>query len=289
MINNLLIIGEPATGKSNFLRMLAYNWSLKSSPVIQTKTPSKLLSQDVLQGYIIDRTQEAYKNVQWRLRYQGKEIEIELPEYNGEEFLELTQTNEWKQEWLERIQECKGIILVISSDKDNVYDLARPAESQVETKNNEKSEDDKSLNHDLDYIAFFQQLFYIKKISRKSKKKLPLVIVMNFWDKILKEKLEISPEQKLKSAMPWFYEFINTNWHKDFLNIYGISPLGDHAEQLFVKSKYPKNPTKKALEAKERFVKDLKSQSWVVTNDKPKEKIENLSLPIIWLFEKVGS
>ena len=37
----ILILGEPASGKSNFLRMLAYKWTLADSAVKQTKTPSE--------------------------------------------------------------------------------------------------------------------------------------------------------------------------------------------------------------------------------------------------------
>ncbi|SCC70919.1 TRAFAC clade GTPase domain-containing protein [Acinetobacter albensis] len=286
---NFLILGEPAAGKSNFLRMLAYNWSLKNSSVIQTKTPSKLLSQDILQGYVVDRTQESYKNFEWCLKYQDKVINIELPEYNGEEFLALAQSPEWSKEWVERIEDCNGIILVISADKDEVYDLARPAESQVETQKNDKTGKDNLINNDLNYIAFFQQLFCLKQISRKTKKKIPLLIVMNFWDKVIKDKIDINPEQKLKNELPWFYEFIKTNWDTEYLKIFGISPLGDHAENLYVKSKYPDKPLKKVSDAKGKFVKSLPTQSWVVNNDNPQEKIRNLSLPFMWLFEKVGS
>lgn len=286
---DFLILGEPAAGKSNFLRMLAYNWSLKNSSVIQTRTPSILLSQDILQGYVVDRTQTAYKSGIWNLKYKDQEINIELPEYNGEEFLELAQSWQWSEEWIARIIKCKGIILVISSDKDEVYDLAKPAEGQSEIQINDNIERENIINHDLNYIGFFQQLFILKKISRKHKKKIPLVILMNFWDKVLKEKIEISPEQKLKNELPWFYEFINSNWDKDYLNIFGISPLGDYAENLRVKTKFPEKPTKKFIEAREKFIKELNKQSWVVTNDQPNEKIRDLSMPFIWMFERVGN
>lgn len=285
----ILILGEPASGKSNFLRMLAYKWTLADSAVKQIKTPSMLLDQDIFEGYVVDRTQSDYKSGTWDLKFENQEINIELPEYNGEEFLDITQHANWTIEWNERIINSKGIVLMIPVDKDEVYDLAKPCEQQVETKKFEKKDAENIVGSDFNYIRFFQQVALLKKISRKEVKKIPLVIIMNFWDKLDKTSINITPEDQLESVLPWFYNFIMCNWDKEYIQVYGASPLGSLAESLRVRDKYPEDPSKKISDVRQKFLRNLQKQSWVVTNDNPTIKNYDLSIPFIWMFKRLGN
>ena len=73
----ILILGEPASGKSNFLRMLAYKWTLADSAVKQTKTPSMLLDQDIFEGYVVDRTHKSMSGFDDAI----KKFWADLPDY----------------------------------------------------------------------------------------------------------------------------------------------------------------------------------------------------------------
>ncbi len=125
---------------------------------------------------------------------------------------------------------------MIPVDKDEVYDLAKPCEQQVETKKFEKKDAENIVGSDFNYIRFFQQVALLKKISRKEVKKIPLVIIMNFWDKLDKTSINITPEDRLESILPWFYNFIMCNWDKEYIQVYGASPLGSLAESLRVRT-----------------------------------------------------
>ncbi|HAV5768648.1 TPA: hypothetical protein JI173_00055 [Acinetobacter baumannii] len=295
MLHDILILGEPSSGKSNFLKMLAFKWSLKGSIIRQKKTPSIRLSNDLLDGFIIDRTQEDYQSGLWELVYNSNEISISLPEFNGEEFTSLTQNMNWSQEWSSRIKETSGIFLMIPCDKGIVYDLANPIPHAQETKKrSRKKSQNTEINImsiaelDFNYIKFTQQVLALKEIARKGEVRLPLVIILNFWDKIYDVNLNQSPEEVLEKILPWFYTYLKNNWDKDYFEIYGMSPLGDLAEKLFVRNKFPSNAKDEEINARMNFKRDLPKQSWLVTNQNPNEKIFDLNVPFEWLFSKIG-
>ncbi|WP_202733372.1 hypothetical protein [Acinetobacter pittii] len=283
---DLLLLGEPAAGKTNLMAMLDAVWTIDPSPIIKRKIHVKdaLSVNPLLQGYLADPTSKEFDQSIWKLEYKNQNFDISLPEYKGEEFDQLRHSllTEWSNKWQERLQNSQAIILIIPSTNDPARDLISPPTYSTDLLHNPTIDDNNNFSsaishelfnsRDLSYIHFLQSLLILRNISRKEKKQLPLWIFLSQWDlqnlgTEIKSKTSqvISPKVHLSKIFPWFYSYIQNNWDDSFLKIYGISALGDEGKNLL--SAGNKNPEEEYKIARKNFMKAPHQQGWAV-NDK---------------------
>ena len=282
---DLLLLGEPAAGKTNLMAMLDAVWTIDPSPLIKRKTQVKnaLNINPLLQGYLADPTSKEFDKSIWSLEYKNQNFDLSLPEYKGEEFDQLRHSllTEWSSKWQQRLQNSQALILIIPSTNDPARDLINPPAYSSDLLHNQTSDEKNNISsvvshelfhsRDLSYIHFLQSLLILRNISRKEKKQLPLWIFLTQWDlqnlgTEIKSKTPqlISPKEHLKNIFPWLYSYIHNNWDHNFLKVYGISALGDQGRSLLPAGN--KNSEEEYQIARKNFMKAPHQQGWALND-----------------------
>lgn len=298
---NILLLGEPAAGKTNLMAMLDAIWTIDPNPLIERRIQVRdaLNNNPLLQGFIAEPTSKEFDTSIWKLKYNNQEFELSLPEYKGEEFDQLRHTilTEWSDEWLDRLQDTQGIILIIPSTNDPARDLITPPSYSQDLLNNSIKIEEKSSfpesnyelfkSKDLSYVHFLQSFLILRKISRKKKKDIPLWIFLTQWDlQYLTEEIDTqdselpTPKEHLNKILPWLYSYINNNWDSDFLKIYGISALGNHGKNLL--SQNTTNTNNNFQTVRKLFMQAPHEQGWAIDN---KREVLSLLQPFADLLD----
>ena len=298
---NILLLGEPAAGKTNLMAMLDAIWTIDPNPIIERKTQIRdaLNNNPLLQGYIAEPTSKDYDTSIWKVKYNNQEFELSLPEYKGEEFDQLRHSllTEWSDEWQDRLQVTQGIILIIPSTNDPARDLLTPPSYSQDLLNDSINIEEKNSfyesnyelfkSKDLSYVHFLQSLLILRNISRKKKKQIPLWIFLTQWDlQYSTEDIDIqdselpTPKDHLNKILPWLYSYINNNWHSDFLKVYGISALGNHGKNLLSQTTTSTNENFQTV--RKLFMQAPHAQGWAIDNRK---EVLNLQQPFADLLD----
>lgn len=298
---DILLLGEPAAGKTNLMAMLDAVWTIDPEPLIQRKTHLKdaLNANPLLQGYLADPTSKEFDQSIWKLEYKNQNYELSLPEYKGEEFDQLRHSllTEWPSKWQERLQNSQALILIIPSTNDPARDLVNPPSYSSDLLHSQTTDDKGHISseilhelfksRDLSYVHFLQSILILRNIPRKQKKQLPLWIFLTQWDLLnLAEDIKseptqvISPKEHLNKIFPWLYSYVHNNWDDSFLRVYGVSALGDQGRNLLPPAN--KNSEEEHQIARKIFMQAPHQQGWSI-NDKG--EILNLLNPFAELLD----
>ena len=147
---DLLLLGEPAAGKTNLMAMLDAVWTIDPSPLIKRKTQVKdaLNINPLLQGYLADPTSKEFDKSIWSLEYKNQNFDLSLPEYKGEEFDQLRHSllTEWSSKWQQRLQNSQALILIIPSTNDPARDLINPPAYSSDLLHNQKKNEKNNIS-----------------------------------------------------------------------------------------------------------------------------------------------
>lgn len=303
---NVLILGEPDSGKSNLLGMLDVRWTTGAKArVIRSKSNTKIkpITNTLLSGNVIDRSTGKHKTGIWHLGFNQKAFDLVLPEYTGEEFdkLKIDSPDKWDPEWHSRVEDSVALILIIRPDKiEACLDIGNSHEqlSKLENiktkkiKNKAQQENVTSIppmsrsdlnTMDLQYVDFLQHCLQVKNLKRRQQQKLPLAVMLSCWDE-LSNLNTLTPKDKLKELLPWLASYIEGAWHPNYVRVYGLSSLGDHGKNLVIATKN-NELTEEQKKSKNIFLTSLKEQGWLIMPDGAKEA--DLTEPLAWFFESI--
>lgn len=160
----------------------------------------------------------------------GSKIDLSWPEYGGEQLDKLTEKRSVSQAWRSRLRDSNQWVLMLRLLRTKSADdlLTRPLESILEKSvESEISETEDTLkwSSQSTLIELIQILLYARGIGSTRSLKVPkLLVLLSCWDE-----LDLAPGTRPNDALqlhlPLFNSFLNANWDKKSLLVYGLSSL----------------------------------------------------------------
>lgn len=240
---SILIIGKPKSAKTTFLAQFVILARKDKSKVKFWKTPENIQPiEDAikrLRGANETQTTPAESNevILLPIKIADENISLNCPDYGGEQINEILNLREFSPQWQTLINSSSSWIFFIRPKQvEALFDLSNKSyQSSVK----ESKEDVKPLfkvSEQSHLIELLQMMLHIKKCSFQKEISNPkLTIALTCWDEVDEV---ITPNGLLAKLLPLLNQFVHLNWHKDAVNVIGISAQGFELESQVNKDKY---------------------------------------------------
>ena len=230
---SLLLLGESNVGKTHYgaqvLRRL--NTGRGAFELVDGKNlkPFRTALEKISQGLSAPHTPRAeYSESIWTLREKATDTHMDLlwPDYGGEQVSAMIERKSLPPAWREQIVCASGwIFMVRPSQVPLPEDILTRAVSLPPLDDITSS----SLSPQSKLIEVLQMLQYKKRSYLEHKGLLPpLAVVLSCYDELATEAL---PDAYCRFHLPMLNQFVSSNWPKDRLRIFGLSPLGQPLSQ----------------------------------------------------------
>lgn len=232
MKKDILIIGKPNASKTVFLSQLYTRLEKRKSKLKLDKSLSNItVISDariaIANGDSPETTRtKGIGNLLISAKYDDDVINLEVPDYGGEQINEIINSRDIHTNWHKAIIKSNNWILFIRlSNIQTPFDLSNKTISEEHTDKTTDEEENReySISHQSSFIELIQMFLHIKKhdyhtLNRETK----LTIVLTCWDELNLENGTI-PETKLKEELPLLLDFIKSNFETDFYKVLGLS------------------------------------------------------------------
>ncbi|RZK27044.1 MAG: hypothetical protein EOO43_00860 [Flavobacterium sp.] len=240
---SILLIGKPHSGKTTFLGQLcarvdANNSSLKLYKAVDNLTSIIEATTSLSKGEEVKTTPtDKTSIIRLPLQYNLEKIDLECPDYGGEQINKIIENREVDSKWKEAILLSDNWILFIKpADLSTSYDLSNKTIKPEELKNGNGKIEEYTISDQSSFIELLQILLFTKghdshfRISTTK-----LTVVLTCWDEI---NSKVTPKEELKNCLPLLLNFIEANWVENKLQILGLSSLGFSLKESENKKKY---------------------------------------------------
>jgi hypothetical protein len=258
MNKSILIIGKPCSSKTTFIaqlysKLVDKKYKISLYKPVENITPIKDALDLLAQGKETEPTHTEI-NVLLSLPIQIDDMKIDLycPDYGGEQINELINTREINVVWRKLIKESDNWILFIRLNSLTTnYDLSNKTISLDLLESKENSSEEYSISDQSSFIELLQIMLQVKEQDIHFKTSTTkLTVALTCWDELETKK---TPVEKLKQELPLLYNFIETNWKFNKVNIVGLSAQGFSLSNS-------KNQKKYQIEGPENF-------GYIIKND----------------------
>ncbi|AFD27880.1 hypothetical protein [Deinococcus gobiensis] len=211
----------------------------------------------------------------------GRTTEMLWPDYAGESFADLLKRRVFTEEWLTRVKDATGLLLLIRPEvtampADALKSRRKGQGRKSTTTSSSPSADEKVQDHlvpllpDAQYVEWVQMMRHLRGEGRLERSRWPLVVLLTCWDELKDPK---TPAEVLQHKCPLLASYLRGIWAPEALAIYGVSALG----QAFDDRKGHVNTTFLA-ERPER-------QGYVICPTGAQDS--DLTLPVAWLLKRL--
>lgn len=263
---NILLLGQPATGKTTFTAALWFyvtNWSdelvLKLDTLAQGDHHYLNSIRDEWAKYMTVRRTllSDKKNQQILMRLlmpsTDKKIVLDIPDFSGEIFKEHFKNREWSVEFDNRLNSVAGIVLFVSTKDPNptpkyishVNELADILGQGDYAKSANSNEALVEWNHDfvssqVKIVDSLQNILQRKKNAQPIK----LSIVISAWDKVMIEgDTLLTPKSWFEKTYPLLEQYLDSNIEVFPTKYFGVSAQGgDYENEESMKMLLEKQP-----------------------------------------------
>lgn len=224
--NEILIIGPPKSAKTTFLAQLYGRLMAKKGQLILSQAPKNIDGIKNAYNRLVNgleaETTPATENLQVEIPVKMGESEFVLncKDYGGEQVRDITNLMEYDATWIKRVKgNDRWILFIRPGEISHHYDLSvkgfAEADSSPSTNSTKKASDQ------YHFIELIQALLHARGAGMKEIINSPrLLIGMTCWDEL---KTESTPLEILKTKMPLFYQFIESNWESNMFKVVGVS------------------------------------------------------------------
>ena len=267
---SLLLLGESDVGKTHYgaqvLRRLNAGRGAFELVEGANLRPFRTALDRISQGLSAPHTPRAeYSESIWTLcqRSSGSNMELVWPDYGGEQVTGMIHAKSLPGAWRDKIVKASGwIFMVRPSQVPLPEDILTRAVSLPAVDDPENS----TLSPQSRLIEVLQMLRYKKWSYLEHKGVLPpLAVLLTCYDELSTEE---SPGVYCCARLPMFYQYLSSNWPKDRLRIFGVSPLGQPLSQTHPDENYATSGPEKS--------------GFVV--DEQGDKTGDLLAPVEWLL-----
>lgn len=245
--NRVLIIGKPGTSKTTFLAQLYSVLQGKRGRMKLRQTPENLLAIDearqmLAQGKSTESTPaEQNKMLQLSLLLDDKPLELEFPDYGGEQVKAIIRDRELGPQWVEMCRESNAWLLFIRlHDHEEPHDVLTKAVAEIEPAvlgaKLEASTEPIATNEAVELVELLQMLLATRAVGIQQPIEVPkLKLVLTLWDELHTTEL---PEAVLRSRYPLLLSYARSNWAPAALEVWGLSAQGFRLDTLENQDKY---------------------------------------------------
>ena len=230
---SLLLIGESDVGKTHYgaqilRRLNAGSGAFELVDGVSLK-PFKTALDKISQGLSAPHTPRAeYTESIWTLRRRvsGSKLDLVWPDYGGEQISGMIDGKSLPASWHDKIVEASGWIFVVRPSQ-----VPLPEDILTRAVSFPAVDDpaDSTLSPQSKLIELLQMLQY-KKCSYMDHKGMlpPLAVLLSCYDELATEE---PPGTYCRAHLPMFDQYLSSNWPRDRLRIFGVSPLGQALSQ----------------------------------------------------------
>ena len=267
---SLLLLGVSDVGKTHYGAQILRRLNAGSGAFELVNganlKPFKTALDKISQGLSAIHTPRAeYSESIWTLRRRssGSSMELVWPDYGGEQVSGMIGGKSLPAAWRDKIVEAAGwIFMVRPSQVPLPEDILTRAVSLPAV--NEPA--DSTLSPQSKLIELLQMLQYKKRSYMDHKGMLPpLAVLLSCYDELATEE---PPGAYCRTHLPMFDQYLSSNWPRDRLRIFGVSPLGQPLSQIDPDEDYAASGPEK--------------RGFVI--DEQGDEKEDLFAPIEWLL-----
>lgn len=242
----ILIIGKPSTSKTTFLVQLyslmrSGAGKMKLDGLPESIKPIEDAYKRLRRGETTQPT-PAEKNIDLILNiiYEDKKFGLHCPDYGGEQINSLINTRTIKKEWVKIIKDSDDWLLFLKlHDLTAMHDITTKSATESEhiTKEIVSGTIEFELSDAPESIELLQMMLFFKGVGyQKQINKPNLKVVITRWDEINTDAK--TPAELLFRKLPMLSEFVNSNWTKRNISIWGLSAQGFDLKHSENKEKY---------------------------------------------------
>lgn len=253
MATSLLLIGKPHSSKTVFLSQFYSKLQKNKSKLKLYKSVDDLSpiagARDALASGNEPQTTPSEKSVKFYLPIQvnEKQVDLQCPEYGGEQVLGIVESRELNKDWATATRESNSWILFIRINNVNKpLDLSDITYSEQYQKGAEESAIayEYKISDQSFFIELLQILIHSKGIDYHRLNQNPkLTVVLTCWDEM---NTQGKPYEVLNAKLPLLLNFLESNWDENYLKIVGLSAQGFALDT-------PQNKEKYLIEGPEEF------------------------------------
>ena len=248
--NKVLIIGKPGTSKTTFLAQLFNVLQRKRGRLQLRETPENTLAiedarKQLAQGKSTRSTPaEQNQTLQLSLLMGSTPLDLEFPDYGGEQVKAIIRERELRPEWVKMCRDSSSWLLFIRlHDHVEPHDVLTKAATEITPPNPSDepafSADTVPTNEAVELVELLQILLATRAVGIQQLIERPrLKLVLTLWDELHTQN---SPETILASRYPLLLSYARSNWAPNALEVWGLSAQGFRLDTEENKDKYLDN------------------------------------------------
>jgi hypothetical protein len=274
----LVLLGGPNSGKTHYAGQL-YGRLRRNAGLLRLRldqgTPPDLSAlEEVLRCLAQGRAAEHTPLETWAevllplMDGHGNALDLRWPDYGGEQLRNVFKDRAVPDQWLARLREARGWLLLIRLSSETVYPDALEHLTQLSGGRNGTAERATTWDANAYWVELLQILLHVAGLGTVARLIEPrLAVLLSCYD--LENAGDAPPRQALAAKLPLVASFIDSVWHPDAVSVWGLSALGRSLD---------KNS------ADEAFIDEgPESQGWIVAPEGGPQD-PDLSRPVAWLL-----
>lgn len=244
--SKILVIGKPGTSKTTFLAQL-FNviQTGRSQFRLPDGMPTNIRSinearRQLDNGESVQSTHAEENNVLQLKLSDGKVVlELEFPDYGGEQVRDIIRDRSLKGPWVSMCKNSDTWLLFIRlHDHAESLDVLSKSIDEVEPASFKIASDSDihQVNEAVEFVELLQSLLYVRgKGIQKSISTPKLRVVITLWDEINTTNL---PCEVLLQKLPLLSHYAHSNWAENSVEVWGLSAQGFRLDTKENKEKY---------------------------------------------------
>ncbi len=277
---SIIVIGNPDSGKTNFIARLWLALQSKKFPLRTGKPPDDIayvesIAEHLLRAKFAPRTEkEDVKrefDVSVKDEHSGAEASILIPDINGEIWKKAVETLEIPTNWMSMLTGAtSALIFVRALSELNVQPLDWVTSKQLLEAGLGGDKADQEIPTQISMIELLRFLEDSLVVAKRSTR-VRIAVIVSAWDLLDQDQSEQGPEQYLENQFPLFAGRIKDIEKMD-IQVFGSSVVGgDFTIEEFTKA-YQEN--------------DYDDSGYIISKaqDGTWKKINDITIPISWLL-----
>jgi Double-GTPase 1 len=231
----IMLLGESEVGKSHYgaqllLRLNQKTHALKmkgaATNISAFEDVTKALNEGKAAGHTPNTT---YLESHWPVEGSGGlHIDLEWPDYGGEQVRRLIDDRRIPTDWRERLLKSDGWLMMVRVQRSGVDDdiFSKPL-ADIMTRQTEAPPRELRPSIQARLVELLQMLIFIRGSGTSMQLENPvLTVLLSCWDELGDEGNAKNPLQIIRERLPLLADFVESNWAEGRFQIMGLSALG---------------------------------------------------------------
>lgn len=226
----IALFGESDVGKTHYggqllTRIDSEKCQLRMRAAPSDLTPFEEVRSCLNAGVPAAHTPSAvYRESVWPVVTQdGTQLDLTWPDYAGEQVRHLIDGRRMGQDWLERVQEAHGWMLMVRpklvKQDDDIF--SRPLGDIRRSPSDAASKPKRSTQARL--VELLQMLLYARRLGTRRERP-ALIVLLSCWDELGRPE-GTKPWAVLQDTLPLVAAFVRNQWSAQHGEVFGLSAL----------------------------------------------------------------